>query len=185
MRVFIAYPISDEVKNEIIRVQDELKGLNAGKRITWVNPEAMHVTVQFLGDVEDEQIENIKQVLRTAPSASRRFTYRLDGLDAFPNIREPRVLIIRATDESGTGEKLQQDVAEGLRRVGIEDDGKTWTAHVTIGRNKEGGFVKGMADIKASAIEWDVDWVELIASELTPDGPRYTVLQTFRLVDHG
>ncbi|MFA4830703.1 MAG: RNA 2',3'-cyclic phosphodiesterase [Patescibacteria group bacterium] len=184
MRVFIAFPIVKEVCWELERLQKKFKRINQNVLVTWVNPKAMHVTLQFLGDLAEEKIEKVKQILQKIVPRYQKFSYWLDGLDAFPNKFNPNIIVAKIREEGQTSFLLQKGIANELRQIGIVGDDQPWRQHVTIGRNKLGDEVVGFGEIEVKKIEWEVREVELIESELSAEGSIYTTLGLYQL-NHG
>ncbi|MBI4995073.1 RNA 2',3'-cyclic phosphodiesterase, partial [Candidatus Peregrinibacteria bacterium] len=102
--------------------------------------------------------------------------FKLDKVDGFPNNSNPNIIVVKAIDESGQAEKMQKELANALRQLGIQIDDKPWHLHITIGRNKFGEEIRGLEKVSIEPIEWTVNEVILFESDLLPSGPRYTTL---------
>ena len=97
MRLFIACPIPEEIKQNIRKVLDTLKESNAD--IRWVKPENMHITLKFLGEVEEERVPRIIERVPRALEGIGPFSTEARGVGIFPNTRNARVLWIGLENE--------------------------------------------------------------------------------------
>src|SRR5205823_11792895 len=126
LRAFLAIQLSDEMKRQIGSVQAELKrevsGSGRGGRavkickigkIGWTQPEVIHLTLKFLGDIQETQVEALREILHKAAAPARPFTLEARGLGAFPNPRAPRVIWLGlhgSNDDMGELRRLQAAV---------------------------------------------------------------------------
>jgi len=173
MRLFIAFPISQEVKNELESAFVSLRQTTAD-RLKWTSEDGWHITVAFLGDidvVETQCIASLREVIETVCKKYRPMNFRLDKIDGFPNIENPNVIVAKAIDESGMASQLQKELVDKLRKIGIEIENRLWKPHITIARNKMGERVTGLDKVKIEPIRWKVNEVILFESELWPSGP--------------
>ena len=98
MRLFIAVELPGYVREEIARVQNRLKITK--DKIKWVDPSSIHITLKFLGEVREEKIEEIFQVIEKITAKIGPFTLKIEGTGAFPNFASPRVIWMGAKDVS-------------------------------------------------------------------------------------
>lgn len=180
-RVFVALPVSKECGWEAERAQAELKQKNKRAHVKWVEPDKMHVTVQFLGELIEERVEQVKKTLSLVAKSHNPFKYWLDHLGAFPNKSNPNIVVIKIGEEGRSSRLLQDDIVVGLKKEGIIGNKKPWQPHITIGRNKRHDKIVGFDSIKIEKVVWEIDRVEFIESKLTSDGPEYDVLGTYKL----
>ncbi|MFH0840533.1 MAG: RNA 2',3'-cyclic phosphodiesterase [bacterium] len=180
MRCFIAFPISEEIKKELITLQHEINEQNPNLPIKWVEPENMHVTVEFLGDLELDQVEKVKTILTQAIPEHHAFEYNLEKLTAFPDLNNPRVIVIKVKSSKQQGHLLHQAVWQQLNIQHLIKNKQPWKAHLTIGRLKGEGQLD-LENIKLSNITWLVNQVNFYSSELTPQGPVYSIIEKYYL----
>lgn len=180
-RLFISVKISEPAREELRRVEEKLKRENQRMKITWVDPVVMHLTLHFLGDGEDEKIEEIKEIMRNsvgdgmAPGRSLP-KLTLASLDAFPNPREPRVIIIHTQDEGNRLAEIQKTMGQELAKIGLAIDRRPFKPHLTLGRVKaQSGRLCGL-ELPVSPVSWEVKSVELMESHLSSVGPVYQEL---------
>ena len=177
MRIFVAIETSDEMKTALAAMQKELRGVKAD--VTWVKPESIHLTLSFLGEVEERRIREIVNVCRETSALFRPFTLRLNGSGVFPNLRQPRILWAGLAGGIDILTALQQALESQLTAIRGKADEKAFHPHITIGRVKTNRNVRELvarADLyDVPAISIDVHEVVVMQSELHPSGARYTV----------
>lgn len=184
MRVFLALAVSPEVKQEIDYLQVELAKITPKLigHIRWENSADAHITTHFLGDLSNEQIEAVKQAVASAAQTCAPFDFELVKIGGFPSLNFLQTLIIEIKELAGDDSVvLQTDICKKLYEVGVPFDEKPWQPHLTLGRIKNAineNFT-ALAKVKINSVVWPVTGIELIASELTQAGPRYTVLESF------
>ncbi|HHY42256.1 MAG TPA: RNA 2',3'-cyclic phosphodiesterase [Thermoanaerobacterales bacterium] len=181
MRCFIAINLDSSVKAEIkdFILQNHLNQKFEG--IKWVRPENFHITLAFLGEITDEDILSVKNMLENVASKHASFPIELSGTGFFPNIKNPKVFWL-GIKEQPILLKLKQDIDRGLTECNIQYDRKPFSPHLTIGRFKTPLIIKPetvkIQDFKASFL---VTEIFLMKSELFSDGPVYTELYSFKL----
>src|ERR1035441_3521640 len=98
LRLFVAIAIPEQVRNEIIAVQKELKTLALGD-VRWTNEEQFHLTLKFLGNVPASSVEAVKESLAQACAVTAPFHLRAEGIGFFPNEWQPRVVWVGFEDD--------------------------------------------------------------------------------------
>jgi 2'-5' RNA ligase len=180
-RTFIAVAVPDALGQKLIRLQTLLAPDLPGVRWTAALP--FHLTLAFLGDVADTDLNKVCRATAAAAATVESFELRLEGLGAFPNAARPRVVWVGATgpglDPLAT---LQKETARVVRAAGYPPDDDRFHPHVTLGRIKPG---RGPAlDLTAqvkhyqtwSPGQFKVEEAVVFASTLSPEGPTYTPL---------
>lgn len=177
MRLFIAVNLPDHVRRG---AWDTAAPLRAKRYpVKWVDTDALHVTVKFLGDVSDEREPAVVQALTAAALGAKRFSLAIDGFGAFPTVRRPRVVWV-GCDAAPPLELLQHRVEQEMDRLGFPLEGRPFHPHITLGRAKRdarpGDFAGFESDLEVLhyAAEVTVDSIDLMESTLTPRGARYT-----------
>ena len=178
MRTFVALELSDTVREELGRLQGELG--RAGCDVKWVAPENIHLTVKFLGDVEEEKINEIKNILTRISSGEKTFEISLFKLGAFPSIDRPRVLWAGIDKGCAEVEKIASLAKEGLENIGFPKEDHPFSAHLTLGRVRSGknkdALREKILSLEARPVFSEVNHIALFRSTLTPKGPIYSVL---------
>jgi RNA 2',3'-cyclic 3'-phosphodiesterase len=187
-RTFIAIAVPEHVEQELARLQAELAPEFADCR--WISTRPFHITLAFLGDVPDVDLNEICQVVIASTFSFDRFELEVRGLGAFPTTNHPRVVWagVTATNIKALNE-LQQLVAGSLQRIGHGPDDQRFHPHVTLGRIKHSRHsnrgVQALIDRWAgwSAGGFAVSDVLVMASTLGRAGPSYEVLGRGRLAE--
>lgn len=180
-RVFIAFSVGDEAMSELDRVQDILMNKNKKAHVTWMKPQGFHVTVQFLGEIEDYQIEKVKALVLDIANTHHGFSYWLDHLDAFPTQSQSKIVTMRVVEEKRASVAIHDALVDGLKESGIVKDIQPWKPHITLGRNRGEHKIQGFDTIDFEKKIWKVDTIEIMESDPKADGPKYTVLESYEL----
>jgi 2'-5' RNA ligase len=186
-RSFIAVRFSEEVVLALDDLQSRLKkAVGSRAKVKWVEPRNIHLTLQFLGDVEVLVLEEMSAFLKEAFSDIPPFEARLSGLGAFPTPRKPRVVWVGIKNGVAELKAVSEAVFKVTEAFGFEREKRPFKPHVTLGRvrdpRKSFGISEGLEKTGgAEAGGCQIDMVHLVASELTPAGPIYTTLDSFPL----
>ena len=179
MRCFIAIEIPQNVKTEISSIQKQLKKVNSEHKIKWMENHNMHLTLQFIGDIDPNKAEELKQSLENIKF--RPFTIGFDNkLSFFPNKFNPKIVKISIPDKKEYLKKLNSKIREQLNKSGIKYDKKPFSAHITLGRIKYLNS-KFNDNIFINIPDFSVSKFILFCSELIADGPIYTQLAKYNL----
>lgn len=183
MRTFIALELSKEVREELSRIEEELK--KTGADIKWVTPENIHLTIKFLGNVEETKIAGIKKVLDNISSGEKPFQITLSpALGVFPNLNYPRVLWAGIDKGSSEAEKIAGLLEHKLEKINFLGEKRPFSAHLTVGRVKSGrnkeGLKEKISSIRVQPKSCAINNITLFQSSLTPKGARYTPLHVAR-----
>jgi RNA 2',3'-cyclic 3'-phosphodiesterase len=184
MRLFIAINLSDRHRQAIASATAPLRA--TAPAVTWVATDCLHVTMKFLGEQSDDSVDALRQSLE--PVVRRYHTMRLDvgGVGAFPHLRSPRVFWMGMTGEPKL-ELLHHDLEVACDALGHELDGRAFRPHITLGRvrrelpPRERDLLAAAARDVRYAATLDVRSVDLMRSDLSASGPRYTVLAALPL----
>ena len=182
LRAFIAVEIPHEIRQAIHKATSGFRQAT-DSLIRWVQPENMHLTLKFLGDVSPSNVDMLTQMLRAETDSSHCFDIHIGGLGSFPNPRRARVIYIgiQAPVEL---EAIQHRVESASHRLGYESEVRPFSPHLTIGRVKQDASASDQQKIRQALekIHIDslgtarVDSVHLFKSELKPSGSVYTKL---------
>ena len=187
-RAFIAIQLSDDLKRQIDRLQADLRRqvskLGASGEIGWVKSAGIHLTLKFLGETEEAQVEALGAVLREAASKGEPFTLEARGVSAFPNVRAPRVIWLGLHGESRAMDalsRLQAAVDDGAVKLGFPKESRAFAPHLTLARVRDrrpgGPLERVLAESRDRVVGgWTAGSVSLIKSDLRPSGAVYTTL---------
>ncbi len=177
-RAFVAIEVPESVRAQ---VSDLVRGLSNLRNVRWVRPDAMHLTLAFLGEREPGFIEAVKQALATTSPGLVRFEARLAGLGAFPNPKRARVLWVGMAAGRDECSRIQRAVVSALVPIGFVPEDRKFSPHLTLGRLRTPDDVSAIAGVEFQSETFPVDRVVLFQSELRPEGPRYTRLAEYAL----
>ncbi len=177
MRTFIAIEIPDEIKQALTETQRRLK--DAGVDAGWPQPEGIHLTLKFLGEVPETQIPDVVNGLREAAQGISPFRLEVRGAGTFPSPKNARVVWVGLTGDVDTLSRLQAAVEDAMVRIGMERDDRAFTPHLTLGRIKyirsRDRWLKAVEDIKdVNLAGFNVTAISLMKSELKRTGAVYT-----------
>ena len=180
IRAFIAAGIADEVREKIGRLQAKLKRIEAG--VKWVRPEAMHLTLRFLGNIWEDQIDLVNEAMAEATQGVLPIKIEVSGWGTFPEEKRPRVIWLGL--KKGADELIEvfDKLEPGLVERGFGPADKRFSPHLTLGRVRGGQRLNQAlrvmsSEAKASFGEYVVDHITLFRSQLNPAGAIYTALR--------
>ncbi len=182
-RTFIAIEIPVTVK-----LKELLKLLRVDLReekIKWVNPEILHITLSFIGDTSEEQVNYISEQLEKITSGYSSIELHFKELGVFPNLRKPRVFWI-GMERNELLENLQGKIEVMLRNYGIKRENKPFSPHLTIARIK---WIDDIDRLKywlkkyrdKTIQKTKIGEVINYESKLTANGPVYNSIKKFPL----
>lgn len=181
MRLFIGIPLPESCQSRLAAIATQLGDL-LNSRVKWVEPENGHVTLRFLGEVEENTLARLERTLGDINFPS--FHMRFGGCHVIPSFNHPRVLWAEAVKGAQTCGELSKLVDQAVADAGLEAKRKVFKAHVTLGRVKKLRKDNWEEYLSLHSGLWPgfkVDKFVLWQSELTPTGPIYTPLKEFHL----
>lgn len=190
IRAFIAIELPAELRQQLSRLQAKLKTDNQ-PRIKWVNPEGIHLTLKFLGNIQISSIDSIIQAMTDAARRITPFYLQSENLGVFPNLKSVQVVWVGLGGEVDKLKQLQQLVENNLAQLGFATEQRQFKPHLTLARlGKEVLPVerKRLGELIASAgLEMvgkiEVDSINLIRSQLTRCGAIYTKINSAVLLE--
>jgi 2'-5' RNA ligase len=187
MRTFIAIEISDDIKKMLDQIESHLK--YAGADVKWVKPETIHLTLKFLGEINEEKCEEVKEALNSIAKYMKPFELTLKDMGAFPKIENPRVVWVGLGKGAAESAALASGIDDLLSKTGFAKEERPFSPHLTIGRvrspmNKDKLKEKmssASSNFQLSAVPpHQVASVILFKSTLTPQSPIYTNIHESR-----
>ena len=189
MRVFIAIELDDEARGAVAAEQKRLKaafGDGAGSVLKWIRPEHMHLTLAFLGELDEGRSHTVVEAIRQ-PIQGDRFSIVFGGLGVFPSGGAPRVLWLGLVSGAREVGEVQRQVAERVALVGIAPEPRPFHPHLTLARwrvSRPSDRRRALAaDRGRDVARLDIEAVALIQSRLSSAGPTYATLCEGRLGD--
>ncbi|MBF0317903.1 MAG: RNA 2',3'-cyclic phosphodiesterase [Nitrospirae bacterium] len=182
-RAFIAVNIAEPVRLEIDSIIAPMRQTYRG--VKWVKRENLHLTLKFLGDVDQGHIRRVEFALQGVCDLQRPFSVVLRSVGGFPNLKQPKVLWIGLEDDTNL-QKLHSNIDAALSDVGFAREDKPFSAHLTIGRLRDGdnstNLAEKLAPLKTKNFgSSPVSGIALLSSQLKPGGPTYSVIREFPL----
>jgi 2'-5' RNA ligase len=179
VRLFIAINLPESERQAIHHATAPLR--QAAHSVTWVAPECIHLTMKFLGEQHPEAVASVRDALG---AVARRFQpLRLDvgGVGAFPHLRAPKIFWMGLAGDPKL-ELLHHDLELACEALGHEVEARAFRPHVTLGRVKRDVTGEQVATLARLAMNVryratvDARSIDVMQSELSSAGPRYTVL---------
>ena len=189
IRAFVAIELTDNLRKVVLELIETLQDLPGSRELRWVKPQALHLTLVFLGDVDSNMIPKISSSTRTCALDQAPFEVNLARLGAFPGWEKARVLHLGVEDPSQKMIDLQRSITQALEPLGFKPEKRPFTPHLTLARvrNKANRdelelFTKPARRTRLTGtFSWSVVDFHLVQSELLPQGPKYTLLECFNL----
>ncbi len=190
VRTFIAIEIPPAAQVTLAAVQEALQTVRGARdAVKWVRPEIIHITLQFLGDVPAARLSAVGEAVARACADVPTFTLRLSGAGAYPNTRRPRVLWVGLAGKLDVLAHLQSMVERELAGLGFPPEDRGFSPHLTLGRvrrDADPNAVRALGEAVAGlhieeSAPFLVDAVQVMRSDLYPEGPIYTRLRTVSL----
>lgn len=179
LRTFIAVEISPEVRSHARQLTARLQ--DCGAKATWVKPEAMHLTLKFLGEVDLLDTPAVCDAVATAVADLPPFEIEVHGAGAFPTIARPRTVWLGVRRGQEELIALHDAVELALSRLGYRQENRRFRPHLTLGRvrgdhglDELGEIVRQHADFMGGVAS--VDEVVVFSSELESGGPIHEPL---------
>ncbi len=189
MRLFIAIDIDERNRVALGNLQQQLQnGVDIKKSgVKWVRPENIHLTLKFLGEVKDEKVAEICNIVKDVVSRHKSFELDIESVGHFGG-RSARILWVGAGKGRENLLQLQKDLEQQLASAGWPAEKRAYSGHLTLCRvrNPKAGFklvqiVEQYKDFKVGIMP--ADSVLVYQSELTPAGPIYTVLGEYKMCE--
>lgn len=188
IRSFIAIELPQEIKVELARAQDMLRP-QEHPGVKWVEPESIHLTLKFLGNIPSGRVPQIEGAVREAARGVPAFHLEIGGLGVFPNTQRPRVAWVALRGEVEKIAGLQEGIDSALLPLGFPRESRPFTPHLTLARVRERAspqerrsFGELVMSTKFEArLPLEVSAISLVRSRLTPAGAIYSRIFTLRL----
>lgn len=185
VRTFVGIDPGQKIRDRCVALQKNFA--RAGVAAKWVEPENLHLTLLFLGEVDLTTVPTLCELVQQQACQHTSFTLTIEGPGCFPTPRRPRVLWV------GVGQGQQEVVAlhdaleEPLLELGCyRREERQYTPHLTLGRLQGDRQSLSLEPLLHRYSDWvggetTIREVYIMASELTPEGPIYSVLSRARL----
>lgn len=180
VRVFFAIELGDAAHEAAAQVLRELRRAPGADAVRWVRPEAMHVTLRFIGEVASQRLAPLVREVAVEVAGTAGFELGLGAACLFPSPRRPRVVALELGPRDRLAE-LAASVERGVVAAGLEPEERPFRAHLTLGRLRRGRppRTEGLGAPRGTVSP--VSEIVLFRSELAPSGAQYTALERLSL----
>jgi len=132
LRTFIAFETPEAIRQSITAFQSELK--KSGADVRWEPPDKFHVTIKFLGNVEESRLPELTRQIQSVCENDRSFKVWYRGAGGFPDLKHPRVIWLGCENEDGVLANIKSALDTVLLPHGFEIEDRPFRPHVTLGR---------------------------------------------------
>lgn len=184
IRAFIAFELPENIISSIRDVQEGMQSY--GFKVRWVQPENIHLSLKFLGDIHEADIKKIGAAITGTAKKMTPLSIAAKGIGVFPGMKRSRVIWIGLTGEMGRLIALQKMLDEELGAIGFPKEKRPFKGHLTLGRVKgklnPERFIAAMKKFQEFKSEtFAADNVFLFKSDLRPTGSVYARLMSVNL----
>lgn len=184
MRAFIAIELPVPVKEALEALINRLR--QSGAKASWVKPGNIHLTLRFLGELPETDVNRLGERLALAYQGVSPFELSVAGVGAFPNLRKPSVVWTGVAPLEGPLARAQAIAENAAVEIGLPPEQKPFRPHLTVARIRD---ARRLGDLRARLAReqgfqggaFQVDSVSLFSSQLTPQGPIHRQVREFRL----
>jgi len=181
MRTFIAIELPKEIKEYLARVQNKLKA--SGADVKWVEPANIHLTLKFLGEIDENIKTKVIASLSEIAAGRDSFIVGLSSIGAFPGIRSPRVIWAGLSLGDEDVKEIAKKIESDLEKIGLAKEDREFSSHITLGRTRSAKNRSELArmledppETQQGPLEFYVSEITFFKSTLTPKGPVYEPL---------
>ncbi len=185
MRAFIAIELPREIKDTLARLQAKLK--TAGADVKWVEPNNIHLTLKFLGEITEEAKDQVCLALEKISGSKKPFDIVISSMGAFPNPGSPRVIWAAVAAGDPEIKTIAREIETCLEEIGIAKETREFSSHITLGRTRSAKNRQELSKLlevqagKKFEYRFPAAKITLFKSTLTPRGPIYETIKEFPL----
>jgi RNA 2',3'-cyclic 3'-phosphodiesterase len=185
MRTFIAVELDKAVRDRIVRLR-EMVSLT-GPAVKWVEPENLHITLFFLGEVEDTAVPSVCREVNDLVERLSAFELSIERVGCFPNKHRPHIIWLGVGQGSDELCQIHESLEPRLLQLGCyRREERKYRPHVTLGRIRSGRDSEYVGKELTRFQDWQggrtlVRELLVLRSELTPQGPSYSVMARGRM----
>ncbi|OIO19531.1 MAG: 2'-5' RNA ligase [Candidatus Magasanikbacteria bacterium CG1_02_32_51] len=181
-RIFIAFRIkNEEIIEELKEIQTKLKNLNKKAHIIWTKSKAFHITLEFLGEINEVQLSKVKEIVLIIANKYHDFKFWLNNLSGFPSQTQSKIITMHVEGEKRLATSLQEDLVFALKESGLIKEIQPWIAHITLGRNSGEHQMLGYDTISFEKKVFEIKTIEIIRSDSKFGGSKYSILESYDL----
>lgn len=186
IRTFLAITLPDEVSSSAARWMDAAGATGDG--IKWVPKDNLHLTLKFLGEVDNVETPRVCQTLATICESIDPFDLHFLGTDGLPSLERARVLTVKVEDPSGSLTRMVGEIERRFAELGFKPEPRDYRPHLTLGRIRRGSrsasdeVIERWREFQQGRLgELTVRQTHVVGSFLEKRGPVYTIMNTVDL----
>lgn len=184
VRTFLGLPLAEGIVAGLLKAQREL--MDAGGHVRWVSGGNLHLTVKFLGAVEDRDLGEVCRLAEAAAAQVQPFEFVVKALSSVPPAGQMRMVWCGIEEATGRLARLAELLEQAYVGMGFKRENRRFRPHLTLGRVKAG---RNVDQLRAAVARFaDANFgtqpakeLIVLSSQLTPDGPIYSPLATAKL----
>lgn len=187
IRSFIAIELPNRLRLELGQLEAQLK-LGKQPWVKWVNPDSIHLTLKFLGNIASDRTGEITKAMEAAAQGIPSFHLEVKDLGVFPNLKRVQVVWVGVSGEVDKLGEFQQRLESNLAHLGFAPESRPFTPHLTLARlrnqaslDERQRFGQLIAETRFDAGSIKVDAINLMRSQLTREGAIYSRISSVRL----
>ena len=184
IRAFIAITPAHTTRSALSDLIERLRSCTDA--VSWVSPENLHLTLRFLGDIQDKDVDTLTDQLKEPLALIPSFALRIAGAGAFPNLRTPRVVWAGISNPPPELSQIHSTIEAAVHRLGFKPESRPFRPHISLGRVRRGSSTTSLPQALAleknfDGSEFNVRAVSLFSSTLTPQGAIHSNIGDFPL----
>jgi RNA 2',3'-cyclic 3'-phosphodiesterase len=176
IRTFVAIFPPQDVREALFRAAQNVP---TSRDFRLVGQEKIHLTLKFLGDVAEEDLDTIKKALQPISEVHDRFEVSTSGFGAFPSEKKARILWTGIEQGSEHLRTVAEEVENLLAPAGFERENRPYVPHLTLGRTRARRTELDTSDTSPPTLRFTVRGIDLVKSAPGKNGVTYSILATF------
>ena len=179
-RTFISLNLDEQVKGKFAQVQNAVKDALKDFQVKWENPFKFHLTLRFLGDLNNAEIRDLVKELEKINPAADNIVFFSESIGFFPNARYPNVVFIDLKEKSDKLNNLLEEIDKTITEFGIKPD-KKFVPHVTLGRFRRDKRQLLTTEINITVPKTEILFEDffLMKSVLQQTGSEYEIIKKY------
>lgn len=180
LRTFLSLNINSTLKEKVSEIQESVKKLLSSYLVKWESPDKFHMTIRFLGDITEEDADNMVKDFDNAVFNFDKLLFLSSSIDCFPNVKRPNVIFLKLSESENNSEKMTDEIDRIILKYGIKPD-KKFVPHMTLGRfkreNRQGVENVSFPDIET--INFEFKSFYLMKSVISSRGAQHFEIKEF------
>lgn len=181
IRTFLSLNVESSLKSMLGAIQDDVKTELKNYHVKWENPDKFHLTLRYLGDIDESKIEELAYILDRLKVEFESIKFAVDDIGFFPNQKYPNVVFISLAEEGNNSGKLVEFIDKILASFGIKPD-KKFIPHITLGRFRRDKRICLDKPVEVNVVPANIEFDRfcLMKSVLQSGGSEHYIIQEFK-----